>query len=121
MTKNITPSFTDPESAINPTHTGGNGKTSEAALYKMLVEEMPDDWYAIWGNNLGEHEYDFLVAVPGRGVVNLECKGRYTADANNGSFIAPDGKRKFPISQACEAMAFYSEELGRLLNKQHGC
>ena len=112
---NITPYFVNPEESINPGNTRGEGKSSEATLYKMLRDQMPNDWYAIWKNELGEHEYDFLVAVPGCGVVNLECKGYYTADSNNGSFIAPDGRRKYPISQACGAIGFYNQEVARIV------
>lgn len=53
----------------------GDGSYAEALLYNMLREQVPPEWSFISGVQLGAHEYDFLVMVPGRGIVNLECKG----------------------------------------------
>ncbi len=44
-----------------------------------LAEQRPADWY-IWHHIIGgrgaqEHEGDFILAIPGRGIVLLECKG----------------------------------------------
>jgi hypothetical protein len=52
-----------------------DGSYAEALLYNMLREQLPADWSFIAGVQLGAHEYDFLVMVPGRGIVNVECKG----------------------------------------------
>lgn len=52
-----------------------DGSYAEALLYNMLREQLPPEWSFIAGVQLGAHEYDFLVMVPGRGIVNVECKG----------------------------------------------
>lgn len=52
-----------------------DGSYAEALLYNMLREQLPPEWSFISGVQLGAHEYDFLVMVPGRGIVNVECKG----------------------------------------------
>lgn len=55
------------------------GKLAEAELYKLLKEQLPEEWYVIYdyrcqGVNQ-PNQIDFLVIVPGYGIANLECKG----------------------------------------------
>lgn len=74
MTKNAYPYYDDAlrETRVEP----GDGSQAEAVLYNLLRQQLPENWYFIWGSQIGtEHEYDFLVMVPGYGIVNVECKG----------------------------------------------
>lgn len=67
------------------------GKKAEAHLYRLLKEQLPDDWYVFYDRSFTgekqENQIDFLVIVPGRGIVNLECKGS--------GYSVSDGGRKF--------------------------
>lgn len=52
---------------------------AEAEVWERLGEQRPSDWY-IWhhvvgGRGIREHEGDFILAIPGHGIVILECKG----------------------------------------------
>ena len=68
------------------------GKYAEAALYRFLKGQLPDNWFVIYSVFFqGEHrphEMDFLVLVPGKGFVYLECKGRgYRVENGGKDFI----------------------------------
>ena len=66
-----------------------SGRLEEMRLYKIIQQELPQDWKVLYdlnfaaGNGRGiltPAQIDFLVIVPGLGVINLECKGRYYWD-----------------------------------------
>lgn len=66
-----------------------SGKLEESRLYKIIQDELPSDWMVLYDLNFvakNSHgtsqakQIDFMVIVPGMGVVNLECKGYYYWD-----------------------------------------
>jgi hypothetical protein len=53
---------------------------AEGKFYRALVSELPDGWRAwhslrLWSAGYRETEGDFVIAVPGRGLVIVEVKG----------------------------------------------
>ena len=88
----ICPFYENPDDIYNnaPENEKG-GKQAEAHLYRLLKEQLPDDWYVFYDRSFTgetqENQIDFLVIVPGRGIVNLECKGS--------GYSVADGGRKF--------------------------
>lgn len=75
MTNNAFPFHVDAVKERGASLAKADGSYAEAMLYNMLREQLPPEWSFISGVQLGAHEYDFLVLVPGRGIVNVECKG----------------------------------------------
>lgn len=66
-----------------------SGKLEECRLYRIIRDEFPSDWMVLYDlsfvakNSHGvaqPKQIDFLVIVPGLGVINLECKGYYYWD-----------------------------------------
>ncbi len=98
-----------------------DGSYAEALLYNMLREQLPPEWSFIAGVQLGAHEYDFLVMVPGRGIVNVECKGKgykFIGATNKFSWRNRDTGRdevKDLIGQACSARNYYLSYLADAL------
>ena len=72
---NIYPLYENPDDIYNkaPDDEKG-GKKAEAHLYKLLKEQLPDDWYVFYDRSftgeVQENQIDFLVIVPGRGISN---------------------------------------------------
>lgn len=63
------------ESLIN----GFNGSEWERQVYRLLQDYLPSTWH-VWWNKHQEfggfrHQYDFIILVPDRGLVNLDAKG----------------------------------------------
>lgn len=75
MTRNAFPFYENAVRETGASLTKQDGQFAEATIYDLLRAQLPPEWSFIWGVQLGVHEYDFLVLVPGRGIVNLECKG----------------------------------------------
>ena len=75
MTNNVFPLYENAEKEVGASIERADGSLAEARLYDMLRQQLPEDWSFLWGLQLGVHEYDFLVLVPGWGIVNVECKG----------------------------------------------
>lgn len=75
MTENAFPFHVDAVKERGASLNKADGSYAEAVLYNMLRDQLPPEWSFIAGVQLGAHEYDFLVMVPGRGIVNVECKG----------------------------------------------
>lgn len=75
MTEKAFPFYIDAVREREASLAKADGSYAEAMLYNMLREQLPSTWSFIAGVQLGAHEYDFLVMVPGRGIVNVECKG----------------------------------------------
>ena len=69
------PDWTDNELEEKITHDGYDG---ERKLYKEL-RRLPKNWVVLYDKTLsdgrGENQVDFLVFVPGMGVVNVDAKG----------------------------------------------
>lgn len=71
----------------------GAGCTGERLLYKLMRDYLPNDWCVIWNrrisNSTTNHQYDFIVLVPGKGVLELDAKGHgygYNDDGVLGCF-----------------------------------
>lgn len=117
MTNNVHPYFDDAVTALGASLENADGKYAEAVLYNMLREQLPPEWSFIAGVQLGRHEYDFLVMVPERGIINVECKGHgytYVAGTNKFTWRNRDTGRteeKDVIGQVCAARTYYSQYL----------
>ncbi len=106
MTKKIFPVYSDAHLALD----AQPGGTAEARLYELLRTKLPEDWMVVHNSNVygreRENQIDFLIIVPGTGVMNIECKGNgYTPTGTNGHFTwAGDGETKMPLQQAERAI-----------------
>ncbi len=113
MTDRAFPFYNDAIVETGASLENADGKFAEATLYNMLREQLPADWSFIWGVNLGAHQYDFLVLVPGKGVVNVECKGiGYKPIGGTGRFRFHDketdkDEESDPLHQATSAQVYY--------------
>ena len=67
----ICPFYENPDDIYNnaPENEKG-GKQAEAHLYRLLKEQLPDDWYVFYDRSFTgekqENQIDFLVIVPGK-------------------------------------------------------
>ncbi len=101
-----------------PANEYGNGKWWERVLYDVMRDELPDDWIVIHHRHLNDgfrHEYDFLVIVPGKGIVNLDAKGygwRFDGNMWYRERKLPNGKweKEYddPIDQAEKALKTFN-------------
>ena len=99
-----------------------DGYDGERKLYKEL-RKLPKDWQVLYDRTLsdgqGENQIDFLVFVPGMGVVNVDAKGG-SARPGEGYHIV-DGLiylgelRKRPFDQARGAINRFSRRVYQLL------
>ena len=116
-TRHAFPFYNDAIEDTRASLANADGKYAEATLYNMLREQLPEDWSFIWGVHLGAHEYDFLVLVPGKGIVNVECKGRgysVIGATNKFSFYNRETQRseeKDILGQAAKAQRYYIKYL----------
>lgn len=75
------PAFTNIEDLESylPSNDYGQGRWWERKLYDLMRDEFPDGWtvfhHQYTHDSEYRHEYDFLVVVPGKGIVNLDAKG----------------------------------------------
>lgn len=112
MTKKIYPIYSDAYTALQ----NQLGGPAEAKLYELLREKLPDDWMVIHNSNVygreRENQIDFLLIVPGTGVMNIECKGTgYHPIGTNGSFRWDgDGTTKMPLQQAERAIVNFAND-----------
>lgn len=91
----------------------GPGLNAEKVLYQEIQEQFRDkNWYVIYNtdfinNEAEENQIDFLVLAPGKGIINLECKGNgYTPDGPDKFRF--NGTLKFPLIQSMGAVCnFY--------------
>ena len=121
MTEKAFPYHDDAVSERGASLSNADGSYAEALLYNMLREQLPPEWSFIAGVQLGAHEYDFLVMVPGRGLVNVECKGHgysFIGATNKFSWHNRDTGRtevKDLIGQASSARNYYLSYLADAL------
>ena len=105
----------DPESIVN---------SGECDMYRRLRDSLPPSWtvryhYTLcWfdGPILREHECDFIVLAPGKGLLLLEVKGSHGYDCKDGQWyrVKPDGTREAtrnPFDQASAAKHTLVERL----------
>ncbi len=113
MTSNAFPIYHDAIKETGASLEKADGSYAEAILYNKLREQLPESWSFIWGVQLGAHEYDFLILVPGRGIVNMECKGhgyKFIGATNKFSwsnYATGQQEVKDLIGQACSARNYY--------------
>ena len=88
----------------------GEGKWWERKLYELMRDEFPDEWtvfhHQYSHDGQYRHEYDFLVFVPGKGIVNLDAKGNGWGFQDGRWFRARNNIRQYddPIRQAEHAI-----------------
>lgn len=87
----------------------GPGLNAEKVLYQEIQKQFRDkNWYVIYNtdfinNEAKENQIDFLVLVPGKGIINLECKGNgYTPDGPDKFRF--NGTLKIPLIQSMGAV-----------------
>ena len=113
MTEHAFPFFNDAILETGASLANADGSYAEAYLYNLLRAQLPPEWSFIWGVQLGAHEYDFLILVPGEGIVNVECKGHgytFVGATNKFSFYNHETRRtetKDLIGQASKAQRYY--------------
>ena len=120
MTNNVFPLYENAEKEVAASIERADGSLAEARLYDMLRQQLPKDWSFLWGLQLGVHEYDFLVLVPGWGIVNVECKGYGyehlpTHKFNWKNKITGKTELKDVMGQAAGAAKYYNEFLKKYL------
>lgn len=100
MTKHIYPycETEDDLEALIPSRPGTGG-IGEHILYSLMKEYLPSDWHVLWHRNIADsdykHEIDFLVFVPGKGVVNVDAKGHGWGCENNRIYCEHSGERSY--------------------------
>ena len=129
MTENIYPYFEDPDCIMQVAEANGDepgGKYAESKLYSLLKEQLPKDWYCLYdvgfrGVN-GDNQIDFLVIVPGNGIINLECKGEGYTPLENGNKFSHNsffqGSRNF-VEKARKACENRYKTICRLWNREN--
>lgn len=121
MTAKAFPFYNDAIAETGASLANADGKFAEATLYNMLRQQLPEDWAFIWGVHLGAHEYDFLVLVPGKGIVNVECKGHgYSVIGATNKFrfynkATGKNEEKDLLGQAARAQKYYIQYLKNAL------
>ena len=120
MTNNVFPLYENAEKEVGASIEKADGSLAEARLYDMLRKQLPEDWSFLWGLQLGAHEYDFLVLVPGLGIVNVECKGYGYEHLPTHKFRWKNNKTgsvetKDVMGQAAGAAKYYNEFLKKYL------
>lgn len=115
MTKHIYPYCeTEAELEAMIPSTPGTGGIGEHMLYSLMKEYLPSDWHVLWHRNFADsykHEIDFLVFVPGKGVVNVDAKGHGWGFEDNRIYCDHSGGRSYkdghdsPFMQAENAVA----------------
>lgn len=109
----IFPFYNNPDIIVENADDKG-GKRAEAALYRMLRDQLPDDWHVFYNwefrNGAKSSQFDFLVVVPDWGILNLECKDSH--EHKGGTYFKRKGDSDdnvySPVSQAVGAIAnFY--------------
>jgi len=76
----------------------GTGGIGEHLLYSLMKEYLPSDWHVFWHRNFSDsfkHEIDFLVFVPGKGVVNVDAKGHGWGVEDNRIYCDHAGGRDY--------------------------
>lgn len=114
MTTKYSPFFADPMPFLRNIP----GGESEANLFNLLREQLPDDWMFVYNASVygqeRENQIDFLVIVPGHGVMNIECKGHnYVPVGTNGQFFNTDDPKRqarFPLQQAERAIINFATD-----------
>ncbi len=98
-----------------PAKQGPVESQAEEVLYKALGGiDGHDDWVIIHSQDLAkvrgkqQSEVDFIVFVPGKGIVVIECKGAHQAIANGSEWtlegVVASKKHVSPFTQADEAI-----------------
>lgn len=74
MAPRMIPHYENPDVQIQ-----GDGQTGERELYRALKQCLPDSWTVLYNLKFrigrDDSQIDFLVVVPDKGIINLECKG----------------------------------------------
>lgn len=93
--------------------TPGTGGIGENLLYGLMKKFLPADWHVVWHRHVADgykHEVDFLVFVPGKGVVNVDAKGHGWGVEGGRIYCMHKGRRIYkdgpddPFMQADQAV-----------------
>ena len=102
------PNYRDDELEREITSPGAYG---EIRLYRELRDQLPDDWDVLYNNCIfasGKNiQTDFLVFSPGRGVVNVDAKGRGYRYEDNSWYL--NGRPDDIFFQAQSAIHTFNE------------
>lgn len=106
------------------------GYPAERFLYDYMKRNLPHNWKVFYNRHLGsvynDHQIDFLVFVPGKGIVNVDAKGYYSIQ--NGEFylekwengILLESKRKDIIGEAKRGIHSFNDFCTNLLGTRWG-
>lgn len=107
------------------------GADAERYLYNFMKNNLPPNWNVFYNRHLGsaynDHQIDFLVFVPGKGIVNVDAKGRgysitdgdfFLEKRENGVVI--ERKRKDIIAEAKGAIYRFNDHYTNILNTRWG-
>lgn len=108
---------------IPPTIDAETPSTGERHLYELLAaDEAHPNWIVLHSQDIAAHrrqlkgEADFVVVVPGLGVLVIEVKGCRRLNRSGGLWYYgsdPEGDPRGPFRQASEAMHSLRERLGK--------
>ena len=94
--------------------TPGTGGIGENLVYGLMKKYLPETWHVLWHRHVDDgykHEIDFLVFVPGKGVVNVDAKGHGWGVELNRIYCMHGGDKSYkdghddPFMQADQAIA----------------
>ena len=113
------------ETIISTSNTGG---AWEWTVYCLLQKYLPPDWHVWWNkhqswNGSRPPQYDFVVLVPGKGLVNLDAKGSGWTVKDGQTVCIHDGIitiQKDIFSQAEDALTTLQNVLEHTISKNWG-
>ena len=105
------------------------GYPAERFLYDYMKKNLPHNWKVFYNRHLGsvynDHQIDFLVFVPGKGIVNVDAKGYYSIQ--DGEFYLEqwengilESKRKDIIGEAKRGIHSFNDFCTNLLGTRWG-
>lgn len=90
MPPRMIPHYENPDVQIQ-----GAGQTGERELYRALKQYLPDTWTVFYNLKFrvgrDDSQIDFLVVVPNKGIINLECKGFGYSYKEGAFYLKQDG------------------------------
>lgn len=109
--------------------TPGTGGIGENLVYSLMKKYLPEDWHVVWHRHVDDgykHEIDFLVFVPGKGVVNVDAKGHGWGVECNQIYCKHGTEKSYknghddPFMQAEQAVATINNTFHAFLGQNWG-
>lgn len=111
-----------------------SGLLNEYRLYKILQEDLPEDWSVFYNLNFEfinsfrrrvKRQIDFLLVAPDCGIYNLECKGCYNWNGTD-FYVGKDPNNTKPLIDQCktavrdivEFLMQHGDDVGGLLRNK---